>query len=89
MLSIADLIEKLIIENIKIFHLREKLHDKNTDDESYVLSENKMNLLNENRGIIMDFLNEKVHNVVVNNEQNSFLRNVKTYAKNETKSKNK
>ena len=48
-----------------------------------------MNILNENRGIIMDFLNEKVHNVVVNNEQNSVLRNVKTYAKNETKSKNK
>ena len=47
MLSIADLIDKLIIENIKIFHLREKLHHKNTDDESYVLSENKMNILNE------------------------------------------
>ena len=33
MLSIADLIDKLVIENIKIFHLRENLHDKNTDDD--------------------------------------------------------
>tara|TARA_R100000742_G_C4195312_1_gene26101 strand:+ start:276 stop:542 length:267 start_codon:yes stop_codon:yes gene_type:complete len=87
MLSIADLIDKLVIENIKIFHLRENLHDKNTDDESYVEAENKMNLLNENRGIIMDFLDEKVHGVVVDNERNSYLRNVKTYAK-QKKSKN-
>ena len=87
MLSIADLIDKLVIENIKIFHLRENLHDKNTDDESYVEAENKMNLLNENRGIIMDFLDEKVHGVVVDNEKNSYLRNVKTYAK-QKKSKN-
>jgi hypothetical protein len=87
MLSIADLIDKLVIENIKIFHLRENLHDKNTDDESYVEAENKMNLLNENRGIIMDFLDEKVHSVVVDNERNSYLRNVKTYAK-QKKSKN-
>ena len=87
MLSIAALIDKLVIENIKIFHLRENLHDKNTDDESYVEAENKMNLLNENRGIIMDFLDEKVHGVVVDNERNSYLRNVKTYAK-QKKSKN-
>ena len=87
MLSIADLIDKLVIENIKILHLRENLHDKNTDDESYVEAENKMNLLNENRGIIMDFLDEKVHGVVVDNERNSYLRNVKTYAK-QKKSKN-
>ena len=87
MLSIADLIDKLVIENIKIFHLRENLHDKNTDDESYVEAENKMNLLNENRGIIMNFLDEKVHGVVVDNERNSYLRNVKTYAK-QKKSKN-
>ena len=87
MLSIADLIDKLVIENIKIFHLRENLHDKNTDDESYVEAENKMNLLNENRGIIMDFLDEKVHGVAVDSERNSYLRNVKTYAK-QKKSKN-
>ena len=81
MLSIAELIDKLVIENIKIFYLRENLHDSNVDDEKYVSSENKMNLLNENRGIIMDFLNQKIHDVVVENEQNSYLRNVKTYTK--------
>jgi hypothetical protein len=81
MLSIADLIDKLVIENIKIFHLRENLHHNDTDDEAYVEAENKMNLLNENRGIIMDFLDDKVHSVVVDNERNSYLKNVKTYAK--------
>lgn len=81
MLSIADLIDKLVIENIKIFHLRENLHHNDTDDEAYVEAENKMNLLNENRGIIMDFLDDKVHGVVVDNERNSYLKNVKTYAK--------
>ena len=45
MLSIADLIDKLVIENIKIFHLRENLHHNDTDDEAYVEAENKMNLL--------------------------------------------
>ena len=81
MLSIADLIDKLVIENIKIFHLRENLHHNDTDDEAYVEAENKMNLLNEHRGIIMDFLDDKVHGVVVDNERNSYLKNVKTYAK--------
>jgi hypothetical protein len=81
MLSIADLIDKLVIENIKIFHLRENLHHNDTDDEAYVEAENKMNLLNENRGIIMDFLDDKLHSVVVDNERNSYLKNVKTYAK--------
>lgn len=82
MLSISELIDKLVIENIKIFYLRENLHDPDISNEDYVLTENKMNLLNENRGIIMDFLNTKIHGVVVKNEQNSYLRNVKTYSKN-------
>lgn len=82
MLSISELIDKLVIENIKIFYLRENLHGSDITDEDYVLTENKMNLLNENRGIIMDFLNNKIHDVVVKNEQNSYLRNVKTYSKN-------
>ena len=81
MLSVAELIDKLIIENIKIFRLRESLHEKNIGDEEYVMSDNKMNLLNENRSIIMGFLDEKIHAVVVNTERNRYLRDVKTYAK--------
>ena len=80
MLSIAEMIDKLVIENIKIFRLRESLHADKLDDETYVNTENKMNLLNENRGIIADFLDDKIHGVI-NGEKNRYLRNIKTYAR--------
>ena len=33
MYSIGDLVDKLVIENIKIFNIRQKLHDKNLNDQ--------------------------------------------------------
>jgi hypothetical protein len=77
--SIAELIDKLIIENIKIFTSREKIHNKSISDEEYVQNENKMNVLNENRGIIIRFLDEKITNVIDETEQNTHVKNVKTY----------
>lgn len=77
--SIAELIDKLIIENIKIFSSREKIHNKTVTDEEYVANENKMNILNENRGIIIRFLDEKIKNVIEEREENIHVRNVKTY----------
>lgn len=79
MLSIGDLIDKLIIENIKIFTLREKLHNKNLTDEEFVELNDKMITLNENRGIISNFLDEKVNNVVNGTEKNVLLKKIKTY----------
>ena len=81
MLSIAEIIDKLIIEHIKIFDLREKIHGSGISDEEYVECENKMNIINENRKIIMDFLDTKIDKVVSGEEKNKALRNVKTYAK--------
>lgn len=80
MYSIGELIDKLIIENIKIFKLRETLHKKETTDEEFVANENKMNMINENRGTIVNFLNKKI-DAVIDGEQNSYFRDVKTYAK--------
>jgi hypothetical protein len=81
MYSIAELVDKLIIENIKIFRLRESLHtDKNTD-EDFVLNENKMNIINQNRGTIIKFLNEKIEDVIDKQDQNSYFKDVKTYKK--------
>lgn len=77
--SIAELIDKLIIENIKIFSSREKIHDKTVSDEEFVTNENKMNILNENRGIIIRFLDDKIKNVIDKREDNTHVRNVKTY----------
>lgn len=79
MLSIGDLIDKLVIENIKIFTLREKLHDKNISEEEYIQLNDKMITLNENRGIISNFLDEKVNNVVNGVEKNVLLKKIKTY----------
>ena len=78
MYSIGELIDKLVIENIKVFRLRETLHNNPINDEDFVANENKMNIINENRGTVIRFLNAKIENVI-NGEQNSFLRDVKTY----------
>lgn len=87
MLSIADLIDKLVIENIKIFNIREKLQeDKKLSDKERVKLNNAMIALNENRGIIANHLDEKVVNVVSGKEKNVILKKIKTYTlKNEKK----
>ena len=84
MYSIGDLIDKLVIENIKIFNLREKIHEPNLSDEVAVNLNNKMIVLNENRGTISDLLDEKVERVVSKKEKNVILKKLKTYDINET-----
>jgi hypothetical protein len=79
LMSLAEIIDKLIIENIKIFSTREKLHDKNINDTEYVVNENKMNILNENRGTVIRFLDEKINDVINKQDANVHLKNVKTY----------
>jgi len=79
MYSIGDMIDKLIIENIKIFSLRDKLNNESLSDEEHVVLNNKMMILNENRGTIANMLDEKVENVVSKKEVNRILKPVKTY----------
>ena len=79
MLSIGDMVDKLCIESIKIFNIREKIHDSKTSDEEKITLTETMIALNENRGIIMNFLDDKVNNVVNNNEPNVVLKKIKTY----------
>ena len=78
MLSIGDMIDKLVIENIKIFTLRDKIHDS-TDDEEIVKLTEKMMVCNENRGIIANYLDDKVNNVADGKEANVILKKIKTY----------
>lgn len=78
MLSIGDLIDKLVIEDIKIFNIRENLHGDISDEEKVHLN-NAMITLNENRGIIANALDEKVTNVVSGKEKNVLLKKIKTY----------
>ena len=79
MYSIGALVDKLIIENIKIFSLRDKLHSEELSDEEHVELNNKMMILNENRGTIANLLDEKVENVVAKKEKNRILKPIKTY----------
>jgi hypothetical protein len=79
MYSIGDLVDKLVIENLKIFSVREKLHDENLTDKEYVQLNNKMNVLNMNRSTLANLLDEKVEKVVSKKEKNVLLKIVKTY----------
>lgn len=87
MYSIGELIDKLIIENIKIFRLRETLHQEDLDDPEFIDNGIKMNIINENRGVVIHFLNKKIEDVA-NGGINSYFKDVKTYNNNEQKTKN-
>ncbi len=79
MYSIGELVDKLAIENLKIFSLREQLHVEDLSDKEYVELNNKMNILNQNRSILAQLLDEKVEKVVSGKEKNSILKIIKTY----------
>lgn len=78
MYSIGELIDKLIIENIKIFYMRQKIKGKISDEEHVILF-NKMNALNKNRATITNLLDEKIDKVASKKEKNRILELIKTY----------
>ena len=73
------MVDRLVVENLKIFSIREKLHEENLSDKEYVELNNKMNLLNQNRSTLANLLDEKVERVVNKKEKNVLLKIVKTY----------
>ena len=77
--SLADLVDKLIIENIKIFNLRDKLNQKDVNDEEYVRLFEKMMVLNENRSMLCNAVDAKLNNIVSKKESNEFLKKIRTY----------
>ena len=79
MYSIGDLVDKLSVENLKIFRVREQLHSEDLSDEKYVELNNKMNILNQNRATLSNLLDDKVEKVISKKEKNSILKMVKTY----------
>jgi len=79
MYSIGDLVDKLVIENLKIFTVRDQLHSENLSDKEYVELNNKMNILNQNRSILSNLLDDKVEKVVSKKEKNVLLKIIKTY----------
>ena len=80
MYSVGDLIDKLVIENIKIFSIRDRLHEEELNDKEYVDLNTKMMVLNENRNIVSALLDEKVERVISGEEKNCIFKNIKTYS---------
>jgi len=80
MLSIGDLIDKLVIENIKLFKIRDMMHSKSDlSEEEYAILNEKMMNLNKNRSTIMNALDEKIERVFSGEEKNRILAKIKTY----------
>jgi len=79
MYSVGDLVDKLIIENIKIAMMKEKLNSvAKKSDALYVEMYQKMMDLNINRSIIAKELDAKLDRVL-HGEKNSILKSIKTY----------
>lgn len=79
LLSIGELVDKLVIENIKIATIRERLHGEELADELRVELNDKMQALNANRGVIVKALDEKIESVVAG-APNRLMKHVRTYA---------
>jgi len=83
MFSIGDLVDKLVIENLKIFSLRDRLKSmefaEKKDTREYVETYQKMMQLIDNRATICNSLDEKVDKVCAGKERNYFLKKIRTY----------
>jgi predicted nucleic acid-binding Zn-ribbon protein len=77
--SIGDLIDKLVIEDIKIYSIREKLNTQILDEKEYVDLNAKMMVLNENRSTIVSYLDDKLDKVLSKKEKNIIIKRLKTY----------
>jgi len=78
LLSIGELLDKLIIENIKIFNLRDQLHKAENNEDVGLLNEKMMSLVS-NRSAIIAFLDQKIENVANKNDINRHLKTIKTF----------
>lgn len=84
--SIGEMIDKLVIENIKIYQMREKMHTAKVDDNEFTDLSVKIITSNQNRSTIIKFLNAKIEDVL-NGEPNSFINDIRTYEIKKKKSK--
>ena len=77
--TLGSLVDKLIIENIKIYFVRERLHTKDLTDKEYTELTNMMNSLNKNRDALASELDEKFVAWVTGKEKMVLFKRIKTY----------
>lgn len=78
MYSIGEIIDKLIIENIKLFNIRQKLNTFQDNDEEIIELNRQMTVLNNNRNTLISILDLKIDSVVSGKEKNVILEKVRT-----------
>ena len=79
MLSIGDWVDKLCIENIKIFTTRDKFNAMKDDPiESPKLYSLMMQMV-DNRAKIANALDEKIQAVMSGKDSNEFIKRIRTY----------
>ena len=79
MLSIGDWVDKLIIENMKIFTTRDKFNASKEDPvESAKLYDLMMQMV-DNRAKISNALDEKVQAVMSGKDSKEFIKRIRTY----------
>lgn len=84
--SIGEMIDKLIIENIKIYQMREKMHVSKVNDDEFADLSLKIITSNQNRSTLVKFLNDKIEDVI-SGQPNSFINDIRTYEIKKKKSK--
>lgn len=77
MYSIGELIDKLVVENLKLYFIREQLN-KSIDHEEIAIFNEKMSALNSNRNKLIELIDEKIDKVVSGSEKNVILTKVRT-----------
>lgn len=79
MYSIGEIVDRLIIENIKLFNIRERLNklEPSQEEEAVKLNE-QMTTLNRNRNKLIELLDDKIDRVCSGEEKNVILEKVRT-----------
>jgi len=76
LLSVGEIIERIVIENIKIAILKQRIAEGENDPELY----RKMMAMNSNRGVLVAELDRKIEAVLNGTEKNRMLSVVKTHS---------
>ncbi len=79
MISIGDWIDKLVVENMKLFTVRDKLNTVKKNSHAYTVLYDTMMKMTDNRAKIMNALDKKVADVISGREPNIFIERIRTY----------
>lgn len=77
MLSVAELIDKLVIEIMKGHYLRQRYHEAEGEEKAALYGQ--LMIANSNRSVISEELDRKLERVLKGEERNVIIKRLKTY----------